>query len=541
MNLETLLTDCDLTSPLLEEWRELPVSGLQIDSRKVKSGDVFIAVKGTDHDGNDFIDMAVEKGAIAVITERNHQSLEVPCVRVLNDRLALSKVAANFASSPSADLAAVGITGTNGKTTTAFLIDYLLKSKFRVSGLMGTVTINEGKCDLKATHTTADPIALHQSLKRMKENGCYGVTMEVSSHGLHQGRVKDVLFNTGVFTNLTQDHLDYHRTMEAYYQAKKLLFVQLAEQKSTKKPTAVINIDDAYGERLYRELSAEFPDLKIITTGQGVQAQFRASNILQTVKGLEFQLDYNGKSYLVKSGMIGLFNVKNILSALATTKSLKLNLRDCIKDIENAPQVPGRLERVNKGQSYTVFVDYAHTPDALENVCATLKDVGTSRLLTVFGCGGDRDKTKRPEMARVASDLSNHCFITSDNPRTEDPEAILKEVEKGISRYNSTSFLDRKEAITAAIDEARKNDIVLIAGKGHENYQIFADETIHFDDREEARIAVQTRSQRERAERREAELEDLKNRKQFMDENPKPKWLEDEHDIERRERDHGER
>lgn len=494
-----ILSDVVNLSPLVsfvspeQSGEGVKLEGITSDSRAVKPGYLFVAIKGSSSDGHDYISQALEAGAVALLCERIPSELEgdTLLLKSTNIRKALSQLAAAYYGFPSDNLAVMGVTGTNGKTTTSFLIDSLIRSKFDRCGMLGTVWVDEGTGTKPATHTTPDALSLQQSLRNMVDNGCIGVSMEISSHGIEQGRIADVKVNTAVFTNLTQDHLDYHGTMENYYQAKKALFTQIGEQDPALKSCAIINSDDTYGQRLSIELKDGYPELRQITFGFGVDADLRAMDIRQAGKGLEFRLDYGGKSYLVSSPMIGLFNVRNILCALASVVSQKLmTMREAVTAIAEARQVPGRMERVSKTNELHVFVDYAHTPDALVNACQTLKELNPDRLITVFGCGGDRDRSKRPLMAQAASENSDICIVTSDNPRTEDPISIVKQVEEGLIGDGHFTLVDRQKAILAAINFAKAGDIVLIAGKGHENYQIFGIEKVYFDDRNEARDAL---------------------------------------------------
>lgn len=510
MQLSDLIAQSPLTTLVTESSSgDLEITGLTSDSREVQAGSLFIAIKGAAMDGHDYIATAIEAGAAAILCERVPKEApdEITILQSHEIRRAMSQLAAAYFGKPSQNLAVLGVTGTNGKTTTAFLIDALVRSKFGRNGLIGTVSVDEGNGPKTATHTTPDSIELQQSLRNMIDNGCVGVAVEISSHGIELGRTADMEVNTAVFTNLTQDHLDFHGTMENYYEAKKGLFTQLGKQDPATKPCALINIDDPYGARLSRELKDEFPKLKQLTFGFGVEADLRAQDVLQSGKGIEFRLDYNNKSYRVSSPMIGLFNVRNILCALGSVVASKLlNMREAVAALEEARQVPGRLERVSRStMEYHVFVDYAHTPDALTNVCQTLRDLDPYRLITVFGCGGDRDRTKRPLMAEAASKYSTQCIVTSDNPRTEDPISIIKEVEKGLEGDQHLSIVDRRKAIKAAIDFAKRGDIVLIAGKGHEDYQIFGTEKTYFDDRVEAKEAISTKAQLQQEKEQERE------------------------------------
>jgi UDP-N-acetylmuramoyl-L-alanyl-D-glutamate--2,6-diaminopimelate ligase len=329
-----------------------------------------------------------------------------------------------------------------------------------------------------ATHTTPESIDLQQMLAEIRDTGGRSVAMEVSSHALVQNRVRGMEFDAAIFTNLTQDHLDYHETMDSYFEAKALLFEALAVQKG-KKGRAVVNSDDRFGQRLIDRISKK---IKTVTFGQNVHAEFRASNIRQDLYGTRFALEARGKSYLVRTPLIGLFNVYNVLAALAASMTCGVELRRAIDAIADAPQVPGRLERVPSRRNFQVFVDYAHTDDALRNVLQTLREASPARLITVFGCGGDRDRAKRPLMAFAAESLADLAILTSDNPRSENPEDILKEMEKGLSHRNHEKIVDREQAIRRAIDLAGPGDIVLIAGKGHEKTQEFADRKVPFDD-----------------------------------------------------------
>jgi UDP-N-acetylmuramoyl-L-alanyl-D-glutamate--2,6-diaminopimelate ligase len=326
----------------------------------------------------------------------------------------------------------------------------------------------------------------------MRNNGCRGVAMEVSSHGIHQKRIAAIGFDACVFTNLTQDHLDYHGTLEAYYTAKAEWFRAVAADPKGKKPVAVINTDDARGLELADSLAGKMP---VVRFGFNVHCDFRANNFRQNSRGMEFELAAKGKTFLVRAPLIGRFNVYNLLAALAAANACGIRPREAITALANAPQVPGRMENVGNAGGATVFVDYAHTPDALENVCRTLKELDPRRLITVFGCGGDRDKGKRPLMAAAAARNSDACVITSDNPRSEDPLAIIREIESGMRGMGHVSIPDRAEAISHAIKNSLSGDIILIAGKGHETTQQFANQTIDFDDRKVASKALRERAQ----------------------------------------------
>jgi UDP-N-acetylmuramoyl-L-alanyl-D-glutamate--2,6-diaminopimelate ligase len=471
------------------------VSGLTASSREVVPGVLFAAIRGTSIDGHRFMGDALAAGATAILAEAAPPvdlDREVAWLHVPDSRDALSKLASAMAGHPWRDIAVVGVTGTNGKTTTAFLIHHLMKTVWHRAGLLGTILVDDGEAVQPAKHTTPGSIELSALLGRMRDHGCRGVAMEVSSHGIHQKRISAIGFDACVFTNLTQDHLDYHGTIEAYYQAKADWFLALAADPLGKKPVAVINTDDAHGSDLAEELQGRMP---VIRFGFGVHCDFRANNLRQNSRGMEFELAAKGKTYLVRAPLIGRFNVYNLLAALAAASACGIRPREAVAALGNAPQVPGRMENVGNAGGATVFVDYAHTPDALENACRTLKELDPRRLITVFGCGGDRDKGKRPLMAAAAARHSDACVITSDNPRSEDPLTIIHEIEAGMGGKGHVSIPDRAEAISYAIKNSLSGDIVLVAGKGHETTQQFSDRTIDFDDRKHAAKALRDRAQ----------------------------------------------
>ena len=470
------------------------ITALTASSREVEPGVLFAAIRGTSTDGHKYIPAAIEAGATAILAETAPPADltdTVTWLHVADSRRAIAALASAFYGYPWRDLAMAGITGTNGKTTTAFLLHHVMKIVWHRSGLLGTVRVDDGLSSLPARHTTPGSIDLSALLSTMRGNGCRGVAMEVSSHGIHQHRVGGIGFDACVFTNLTQDHLDYHGTIDEYFAAKAAWFHDLAADPMGKKPTAVINVDDAYGAELAQALEGKMP---VIRFGFGVHCDFRANSLRQTARGMEFELTVKGKSYLVRAPLIGRFNVYNLLAALGAATACGIRLREAIAAVATAPQVPGRMEFVGTAGGTNVFVDYAHTPDALENACRTLRELNPRRLLTIFGCGGDRDRTKRPLMAAAASRHSDACIVTSDNPRSEDPLAIIREIEPGLTGKGNRSIPDRAEAIAYTIRNAFSGDIVLIAGKGHESTQQFADVTIDFDDRKHASQALRERA-----------------------------------------------
>jgi UDP-N-acetylmuramoyl-L-alanyl-D-glutamate--2,6-diaminopimelate ligase len=464
------------------------VESIAYDSRRVQRNGLFVALRGEKTDGHQFIEQAVEKGATAVVTEQEVQSPRATCVVVENTRIALADLAAVFYERPARRLKLAAVTGTNGKTTTTFLLKHICEKAGLRCGLLGTVRYEIADRVLPAVRTTPESLDVQELLAQMVNAGCKAAAMEVSSHALAQDRVRGIEWDVAVFTNLTQDHLDFHGTMENYFEAKAALFTGLAAQKSKTNATAVINLDDRYGAQLVDRLDKKVP---VTTYGVGARADFRASNYHAEFAGTSYQLDARGKSYLVRVPLIGRFNVANSMAALAAASSMGISLRDAILSLGRSPQVPGRLEAVPAKRQFQIFVDYAHTDDALLNVLKTLRELSPRRLIVVFGCGGDRDKQKRPLMARVADQNADFSIITSDNPRKEDPDAIIAEAEKGFRSDRYEKITDRAKAIARAIEMAQPRDIVLIAGKGHEAYQEFADHTVPFDDIQVARQALE--------------------------------------------------
>jgi UDP-N-acetylmuramoyl-L-alanyl-D-glutamate--2,6-diaminopimelate ligase len=471
------------------------VSALTASSREAAPGMLFAAIRGTSIDGHRFINDVLAAGVTAILAETAPPAdldRSITWLHVPDSRLALSILASAMAGHPWKDLAMAGVTGTNGKTTTAFLIHHVMKTTWHRAGLLGTILVDDGEKEESSKHTTPGSIELSALLGRMKDNDCRGVAMEVSSHGIHQKRISAIGFDACVFTNLTQDHLDYHGNLEAYYQAKADWFHSLAANPLGKKPVAIINTDDAYGLKLAASLEGRMP---VIRFGFNVHCDFRANNFRQNPRGMEFELAAKGKTFLVRAPLIGRFNVYNLLAALAAANACGIRPREAVAALADAPQVPGRMENVGNAGGATVFVDYAHTPDALENACRTLKELDPRRLITVFGCGGDRDTGKRPLMAAAAACHSDACVITSDNPRSEDPLAIIREIEAGMCGMGHIAIPDRAEAISHAVKNSLSGDIILIAGKGHETTQQFADHTVDFDDRKYAAKALRERAQ----------------------------------------------
>jgi UDP-N-acetylmuramoyl-L-alanyl-D-glutamate--2,6-diaminopimelate ligase len=485
MELEKLVGRLD--EPVVTGSLARDVTSICYDSRQVTGGSLFCAIEGNRFDGHAFIEQAVERGASVVVSEKPALSNRATHIQVTNSREALARLAAAFYSDPSDKLQLIGVTGTNGKTTTTFLIKHLLERAGQRTGLIGTVAYQIGERILPAQRTTPESVDLQHLFSQAVDAGCLNLAMEVSSIALELGRVDYVRFRAGVFTNLTQDHLDFHPGMKEYFQAKAKLFEKLYAV-APKCGLGVINVDDPYGQILI----ARFSDrLNIVTYGMGARADFRASNYKIELTGTSYQLDVKGKSYLVRVPLIGRFNIYNSLAALATVSSLGVDVRSSVLALARAPQIPGRLEAVPARRQFQVFVDYAHTDDSLLNVVKTCRNLNPARIILVFGCGGDRDRAKRPLMGAVADQYTDHAIITSDNPRKEDPEAIIRDIAIGFKRQKFETVVDRREAIARAVGLARPRDIILIAGKGHEKYQEFRDHTVPFDDVEVAMRALE--------------------------------------------------
>jgi UDP-N-acetylmuramoyl-L-alanyl-D-glutamate--2,6-diaminopimelate ligase len=465
------------------------IESLCYDSRRAGPGALFFALRGARTDGAQFVAQAAEKGAVAIVSDAALPACASPFVRVRDGRFAMADMAAAFYGYPADKLKVMGVTGTNGKTTTAFLVKHLLDADQRRCGLIGTVKYCIGDGEKDAPRTTPESLDLQELLAEMLNAGNKAVSMEVSSHALAQHRTRAIDFDAAVFTNLTQDHLDYHKTMEQYFEAKATLFQNVASQKK-KKGRAIINMDDRYGHRLSERFKRK---MSLLSYGQRVGCDFRATDVRFDSAGSAYHLEARGRSYLVRLPLIGSFNIYNSLAAIAAAFSMGMELRAAVAALANAPQIPGRLERVPAKRSFQVFVDYAHTEDALRNVLRTLRELNPKRLITVFGCGGDRDRAKRPLMAATSEEFSDWSILTSDNPRTEDPERILSEMRAGLRANRHEEIVDRTEAIRKAIKLASPGDIVLIAGKGHETFQEFADRKVPFDDCAVALRAIEER------------------------------------------------
>jgi UDP-N-acetylmuramoyl-L-alanyl-D-glutamate--2,6-diaminopimelate ligase len=495
----TSILDC----PEVRGSLDCEVTGLTDDSRTIVPGMLFVAVRGLQRDGHQFVEQAMAGGAAAAVVEKKGRygsSHEGSCViQVKDTRKALSALAHQFYGRPSHKLGMIGVTGTNGKTTTTHLIKGILEAAGKKVGLLGTVHYHVGQEVLPASHTTPESIELHRLLARMIQAGAEYTVMEVSSHALAQERVADCAFDVGVFTNLTQDHLDFHVSLENYFEAKLKLFKGLGVKNPKSFPRmALVNREDPRADRVIA--STQVP---CWTYGHGKQTDLSAGNLRMSFEGIRFLARTPKGKFEVHSALTGGYNVSNILAAIGVALSQDVPIPLIQKGIREIRHVPGRFEKIEEGQDFLVIVDYAHTDDALQKLLLDVRKLQEARsaggrILTVFGCGGDRDRGKRPKMGRVAAELSDLVILTSDNPRTEDPMVIIREIEKGIKRRSEsqgrpTEYLvnpNRAEAIEKAIGLARGGDIVVIAGKGHEDYQMIGDRKLRFDDREVARESL---------------------------------------------------
>ncbi|MDD5482135.1 MAG: UDP-N-acetylmuramoyl-L-alanyl-D-glutamate--2,6-diaminopimelate ligase [Kiritimatiellae bacterium] len=461
------------------------IKGLAYDSRQVRPGYLFFALKGRSADGRIFIQDAVDRGAAAVVSEgaRFIGRGQAVMLQVADARRSMGRAARVFYRNPSAKLKIIGITGTNGKTTTAFMIMNVLDAAGLKAGLIGTVEYRIGARAIPATRTTPEAVDIQQMLDQMAAAECRSAVMEVSSHALDQKRTLGVDFDAAVFTNLTHDHLDYHESMEKYFQAKAVLFRDYG--RGAKKMASLINIDDPYGQQL-----ARLPEIKesFIAYGLHDRAAVRAFNLKMTVQGSVFEVATPWGGARVSLCLPGRYNVSNALAAFSACGALGIKPDLTAEALHQTVFVPGRLEEIQTGAGFQVFVDYAHTEDALQNVLTALREISSGRLIVVFGCGGNRDVNKRPRMGAVAEQLADFAIVTSDNPRREEPGLIIGQILNGFKTREKVEVLpDRAEAIARALSLAEKGDVVLIAGKGHENYQEFANTIIPFDDRQVVR------------------------------------------------------
>jgi len=461
----------------------IDIKGLVYDSREVNKDYLFISIEGFKTDGHKYIEKAVNNGASAIVIEKDLDKYidGITYLKVKDSRKAMSYLAEVYYNYPLKKISLIGVTGTNGKTTTTYLVKNILEEADFKIGLVGTIKNLVGDEELPATRTTPESLDLYYLFDRMVQAGVDYCVMEVSSHALDLMRVEGMEFEVAVFTNISQDHLDYHKSIESYLLAKSKLFKKLKENG-----TGVINLDDSHSGQILKSCKGNH-----LTYAINENADIKASNIKLSPDGSSFTID-NKK---VDINLTGKFNIYNSLAAIGTCRALGLSDETIYEGLNDLKGVAGRLEQVDKGQNFSLIVDYAHTPDGMENVLITAKEIVKGNIIIVFGCGGDRDRGKRPIMAKISARYGDYSILTSDNPRSEDPIDILKELERGIIRMDKKVkyevISDRRKAIQRAISLARKDDMIIIFGKGHENYQIFENKTIHFDDREEAALAIQ--------------------------------------------------
>ena len=457
------------------------VKGIEYDSRRVTEGYLFFAFEGQHADGRRFAADAMRRGALTVVSQSPRPAeFSGAWIEVEHGRHALAIAARNFYGKPDERIAVTGITGTNGKTTTGYLVDSVLRAANKTTALVGTIEYHLGSQVLPAVNTTPESLDLLRILVQLESMGGTHATMEVSSHALALGRVYGLHFHTAIFTNLTRDHLDFHSTMEHYFQAKRLLF----EGSGAPPPRfAVLNRDDAYASRI------PVAGTEVFWYGLGEGATVRATGISSTIEGLRFDVQYGRTRLPLQSSLMGRINVYNILAACSAGFSFGLSPDTIAKGIIDCHAVPGRFERVDEGQPFTIVVDYAHTDDALRNTIAVARELKPKRVITLFGCGGDRDRSKRPLMGQAAAGHSDFVVLTSDNPRSEDPLDIINDALVGLRRYDTPHLIepDRATAIQRVLQQAQPGDIVILAGKGHETYQVLKEGTIPFDDRQVAR------------------------------------------------------
>jgi UDP-N-acetylmuramoyl-L-alanyl-D-glutamate--2,6-diaminopimelate ligase len=487
VRLHNLIRQYNATYPLVNV-PDMEISGVQEDSRLVGSGDLFVARSGTKTDGSRYVNDAKTRGAVAVVTAQNLPDSPLPQI-VFDDPCAASELANAFHGRPSKSVRVLGVTGTNGKTTTAYLVRHILNNVDQRCGMIGTVEIDDGQQIAEATMTTPGAIEMANLIAKMRQHGCRACAAEVSSHALHQGRAGGIRFAGAGFTNLTGDHLDYHGEMENYAAAKAVLFTSLG-------PNAVasINCDDPWADRMIHDCAAR---LIRFSAKNDRRADYRASDATVSAQGTRFILHTPDAQAQVSMSLIGRHNIENALCAASLVGEVfHLSAEQIAAGLHDAAGAPGRLQSIRCGQSFAVLVDYAHTDDAMRNVLCALRPLTRGKLRIVFGCGGDRDRSKRPRMARAAEELADCIYITSDNPRTEEPRAILNEIVAGLTSREKLAMVeqDRRAAIEQALSDADPDDVVLIAGKGHEDYQIIGTTKHHFDDVEECERVLRSQA-----------------------------------------------
>ncbi len=471
MKISELLYGVDI---VCKKGRDREILSLSNNTAEVGRESLFFCIEGVKTDGHLFAEKAVKSGAVALVISKDIEiSGDVTLIKVADTRIAMAQISSNFYGNPAAAMNITGITGTNGKTTSTFMLREILKGCGRKTGLLGTIYNIFNQETEEAKRTTPESMDLQWMFFKMQQNEVEECIMEVSSHSLQLNRVYGIRFKTAIFTNLTQDHLDFHITMENYFKAKLKLFENCEN--------AIINIDDEYGRRIPKEVKCN-----IITYGIENRGDIYAEDIIITGEGTSFKLCFKDESYPIKLHLPGKFNVYNALGCAAAALTLGVSPKEIIEGLEGLEKVPGRSEKINSKRGFTVVIDYAHSPDGIINILKTAREYTSNRLITLFGCGGDRDRGKRPLMGEAAGRLSDFCIVTSDNPRTEEPMAIINDILPGINKTKCSYCLieDRKKAIEHALNIGQRGDVIVIAGKGHETYQVLKNRTIHFDERE---------------------------------------------------------
>ncbi len=473
--------------------KDVAIRGITQDSRKVEKGFLFVAIAGHEQDGHRFIPEAVRKGAAAlVVTQKMDSTLKVPVILVKDSRKALAEVAARFYKDPSEKMRVIGVTGTNGKTTITYLMESVLTEAGRRPAVLGTINYRYGGKVRSSGTTTPESVDLQRFFAHMLEEGVTDVVMEVSSHALVMERIRGVHFDAAIFTNLSQDHLDFHKDLEDYFQSKLKLFTELLPDSRKKNRFAVLNMEDPRSEIIFQKVKG----LTKIRTGLTGPYEVSCQSFQLSEEGIQARVKIGAESVEIRSKLLGRFNLENILVVMAAAQSLGVPMEAIVRGLEKMTGVPGRLERIPNDRGIHLFVDYAHTPEALAGVGETLRKISRGRIITVFGCGGDRDRSKRPLMGREAALFSDLVVVTSDNPRSEEPEAIIDEIlpglhEVGFPEEKIFRICSREEALSKAVKIARRGDLILVAGKGHEDYQIIGKKKTHFSDQEILRKLLQ--------------------------------------------------
>lgn len=467
---------------------DLNVTGIATDNRRVQPGDLFVCIKGYTVDGHSFAKQAEEAGAVAIVCEHTIENIRIPQIIVADTKVELPRLAHLIFNKPTEKLNLFGLTGTNGKTTTAYILEHLLGGFEGHVGYIGTNGIRYNDVFIEPKNTTPEPLSLQQTFNQMVDAGVKNVAIEVSSHALELHRVDYCRFKVALFTNLTPEHLDFHPTMDEYFEAKYKLFTML-----TPDGYAIVNLDDEYGVRLVNRIRVVHQ--RVYTYGIDTDADFKAMNVTMTTSGTAFTLKSPVGEYEVKTPLLGTFNVHNALGAMASAYAAGMPMEQIVDLIAKLSPVDGRMEIINEGQDFTVIVDYAHTPDGVEKVLEFVNDIKQNSVKVVIGCPGDRDRTKRPVIAKLSVDYADDVIFTTDDPHSEDPEDILNEMTQGMEESHYEVIVDRIKAIEAAINKAQKNDIVLIAGRGHEKVQYWKSGNIELDDREVAKEILRKKLQ----------------------------------------------